>query len=264
MTATTQDRDPVAARPASGVTIVPGQLERLRDAHGLSRAKLAEETGKILFDYDRFAEILSGRIQPDAQTARAMWMALDCQPGDLFRGLPPDLPRGGAPLWLRSNDGWSLDTGAVTDLMHQRSVITENGDLRQWNYGDLAATTARNWFSRDAVNKNEAGKRRVRADTLAAYCQILECTPAQLMAGSEELPDGATAEHREALDINAEMRAWADSQDPPVPYRRPNGRINYTGLRKAYSAHLASQDPDGPARRERMGLSPLDDAAQAS
>jgi transcriptional regulator with XRE-family HTH domain len=240
MTATEQDTDWTAPRPASGVTIVPELLTNLRDAAGLSRAKLAEKTGEILFPYDRFAEILTGRVKPDAQTARAMWMALDVRPGDLFRGLPPGLPRGGAPLWLRSHDDWSLDTEAVTRLTHERSVITDDGELRSWNYADLARATARHWFSRDAVNKNEAGKRRVKSETLAAYCQILGCEPADLMDGAEPVPDGATAEHQAELDRNRELREWADAQDPPVPYRR-NGRINYTVVRKRYEAWLATQ-----------------------
>jgi DNA-binding Xre family transcriptional regulator len=168
-------------------------------------------------------------------------------------------------LWLRSHGDWSLDTGAVDRLRDQRSVITDDGELRHWNYADLAAATARHWFSRDAVNKNEAGKRRLKSETLQAYCQILGCQPADLMAGAQPVPDGPTRAHRDTLDRNARMRAWADAQDPPVPYRNPgNGRISYTKLRKVYGAYLASQDPDSPARRERMGLPPLDKAALAS
>jgi transcriptional regulator with XRE-family HTH domain len=242
-----QDTDRAVARPASGVAIVPEQLTNLRDLRGLSRAKLAEKTGELLFDYDRFADILTGRVRPDAQPARAMWMALDVRPGDLFRGLPPDLPRSGAPLWLRSHKDWFLDTEAVTRLTHERSIITDDGELRSWNYADLAKATARHWFSRDAVNKNEAGERRLKNETLAAYCEILECDPADLMEGSElEFPEGwqgATSVHRETLDRNKALRDWADAQDPPVIYRK-NGRISYTGLRKAYDAWLAGQPGD--------------------
>jgi transcriptional regulator with XRE-family HTH domain len=241
MTTAEQDTDQVAARPASGVTIVPEQLTNLRDACGLSRAKLAEKTGEILFDYGRFAEVLTGRVKPDAQTARAMWVALDCQPGDLFRGLPPDLPRSGAPLWFRSHDNWSLDTDAVARLMHERSVITDDGELRSWNYADLATATARHWFSRDAVNKNEAGNRRVKPETLQAYCQILGCEPRDMMAGARPVPDGATQAHRETLDQNRALREWADAQDPPVSYRTPGNRISYAGARKKYEAWLAEQ-----------------------
>jgi DNA-binding Xre family transcriptional regulator len=249
MISTDAETEDTAAHPASGIEIDPVQLERMRDMVPLSRDGLARRTGEILFDRERFGWVLSGAAPVDARTARALWLTLDCAPRDIIRGLPRGLRLAQVPKWLRRNAGWSLDTGAVK----QRSAA------RDWSDADLALGVSRHWFSRDAVNKIERGERRPKGETLAAFCQILGCKPKDLVKGSEPLPDGATSDHRTALERNAEMREWADAQDPPVPYRNPDtGRIRYTVLSRAYQRWLASQDPDSPARRERMGLPPLD------
>lgn len=234
-TVTTQDTD--RARPASGIPIVPEQLTRMRDARALSRQGLAERAGELLFSRDRFAEVMSGRVQPDAQLARALWLALDCEPGALVRGLPPGLPRAEVPLWLRRNSGWTVDTEAVRRLRGQRSRM--NGDrARKWTDGDLAAAAARHWFSRDMVNKIETGDRRPSARTLAAFCKVLDCEPADLMDDAPELPDGATKAHRDLLGYNKGMREYADARG--IGYR-VNGRIKYPDdLREAYAEYLAS------------------------
>ena len=105
---------PAARRPASGIAIDPEQLTRMRDLVPLSREDLAERAGLLLFDYARFARVLDGTLKPDAATARVLWLALDCAPGEIIRGLPPELPRNAVPRWLRANwDAWSLDLAAV-------------------------------------------------------------------------------------------------------------------------------------------------------
>lgn len=233
---TTQDS---RARPASGIPIVPEQLTRWRDQVPLSRQGLAERTGEILFDRDRFAEVLSGRVQPDAQLARALWLALDCEPADIIRGLPLGLSRAEVPLWLRRNSGWTLDLKVVRRLRGQRSRM--DGDtIRPWTDGDLAAAVSRHWYSRDMVNKIETGERRPSADALDAFCKVLGCEPADLGDDAPELPDGATKAHNDLIRYNREMRAWADKQG--ISYRAPNGRIKYPpALREAYAKHLAGR-----------------------
>jgi transcriptional regulator with XRE-family HTH domain len=253
VTAQDDDTDLAAARPASGIVIDPERLERMRDLVPLSRDGLARRTGELLFDRERFSWVLRGAADADARTARALWLTLGCRPDAIVTGLPPGLRENEVPKWLRRNPGaWSLDL----------AEITRRRDQRDWTEEDLALAVSRHWFSRDSVNKIERGERRPKGETLDAFCQILGCTPADLMKeSSDPLPEGATAEHRSTLDQNKAMREWADAQDPPVPYRNPgNGRIRYTVLRRAYHQHLASQDPDSPARREAMGLPPLAEA----
>lgn len=236
MTASTASR----SRPASGITIDPEQLARMRDLRALSREDLAERTGEVLFDYARFPRILRGEVPANAQMARALWLALDVTPGDVIRGIPPELPRSAIPRWLRRNTGWHLDTASVDAFREQRG----------WPEETLASATSRHWFSRDSVAKIERGERRPKARTLRAFCQILKCEPPGLMPGSEPLPDGHTKEHRAQLDYNAGMREWADAQDPPVPYRAPGrkgkrGRIRYPQeLKDRYAAWLAEQDTE--------------------
>lgn len=232
-----QDTDEAAAQPASGIPIIPEQLTNMRDRRALSREDLAEKVGELLFDRDAFMSVLSGDAPADARTARALWLTLGCRPQDLVTGLP-GMARADVPLWLRRNDGWTLDTGAVKA---QRTV-------RGWTESQLADAVARHWFSRDAVNKIERGERRPKARTLRAICMILRCRPEQLMAGSRPLPDGATTVHRDLLGYNKAMRAWADSQDPPIPYRDPvSKRIRYgrptdpDSLVSRYARYLDSQ-----------------------
>ncbi len=222
----TQD---TSAQPATGIPIVPAQLTRMRDRRMLSREDLAERTGEVLFDRAAFTRVLSGDAPATPQMARALWTALGCRPQSLVSGLP-EMARADAPLWLRRNPGWSLDTDAVKA---QRVV-------RGWPEQELADAVARLWFSRDMINKIERGERRPRARTLRAFCQVLRCRPEQLMAGSKPLPDGATSMHRELLDYNKAMRAWADERG--ISYRHPGtGRISYAKVRPLYEAHLASQ-----------------------
>lgn len=226
------------ARPASGIAIVPEQLERMRDRRALSRQKLAERAGEILFDRDWFAEVMSGRVQPDAQLARALWMALDCEPGDLIRGLPKRLPRAEVPLWLRRNPGaWTLDLGAVERQRQARVRLDEaTGQITPWTPADLADAASRHWYSRDMVNKIETGERRPSADALDAFCQVLDCGPADLMDDAPELPPGDTQAHRELLERNRKMRRFADERG--IGYRNGGGRIKYPDeLREAYARH---------------------------
>ena len=232
MTAEVQEQ--ASRRPASGITIDPEQLTRMRDLVPLSREDLAWRTGVLLFDYARFARVLDGSLKPDASTARALWLALDCEPRDIITKLPRSLPRNAVPRWLRANwDAWTLDTAAVL----------RTAALRGWTREDLARETARHGFSRDSVNKIERGERRPKARTLRAFCEILSCRPADLMPGSRELPEGQTAARRAMLDFQDGMRAFADAQDPPIPYRTSAGRIKYPEkLREAYAEHLAAQD----------------------
>jgi len=238
MTAVTaQDTDAAAARPASGIPIVPVQLTRMRDKRALSRAGLAAAVGDLLFDRDGFAEVVTGRAQPDAQMARAIWLALGRSPHDVLRGLPPGLPVSKVPLWLRQNPGtWTLDDGAVARHRRKRSVMDGEGRIRAWTNADLADAAARLWFSRDMINKIETGGengRRPSSETLAAICQVLKCEPEDLMEGSEPLPDGQTAEHLALIRRNAAMRDWADAHG--VDYRSPGtGRIKYKVLERAY------------------------------
>lgn len=235
---TVQDR----ARPASGIAIVPEQLERMRDRRALSRQKLAERAGEILFDRDWFAEVLSGRVQPDAQLARTLWMALDAEPADLIRGLPARLPRAEVPLWLRRNPGeWTLDLKAVRRLRQVRARLDEGtGELRTWTPADLADAAARHWYSRDMVNKIETGERRPSSDALDAFCQVLDCEPADLMDDAPELPPGNTQAHRELLGYNWEMREYADARG--IRYRNGAGRIKYPdALREAFARYLAGR-----------------------
>lgn len=231
---TEQDTEPDAAHSAASIAIVPEQLTRYRDALHLSREDLGERVGEVLFDRDAFAAILAGVIPADARTARALWLTLGCRPQDLITGLP-EMARAETSLWLRRNSGWSLGTDAVK----------AHRTVRGWTQDQLADAVARHWFSRDSVNKIERGERRPKARTLRAFCQVLGCRPEQLMAGSKPLPDGATSMHRELLDYNRGMRAWADAQDPPIPYRDPvSKRIRYTKLRPLYGAYLASLKED--------------------
>jgi transcriptional regulator with XRE-family HTH domain len=249
-----EDTDLAAARPASGIVIDPERLERMRDLVPLSRDGLARRTGEILFDRERFSWVLRGAAMADARTVRALWLTLGCLPDAVIRGLPPGLREADVPKWLRRNPGtWSLDL----------AEIARRRDQRDWTEDDLALAVSRHWFSRDSVNKIERGERRPKGETLDAFCQILSCKPADLMKeASDQLPEGATAEHRSTLGQNKAMRNWADAQVPPVPYRNPgNGRIRYTVLRRAYHQWLAMQDPDSPARREGMGLLPLEQEA---
>ena len=250
---TEQDTDQAAARPSSGIAIDPGQLTRMRDLRAMSRAVLAVRVGELLFDRNLFAEVVTGRVQPDAQMARSVWLALDCEPHDILRGLPPGLPAADVPLWLRRNSGWWLDTGAVNGRRGQRRVM-DGQEIRAWTDADLAEAAARHWFSRDMVNKIERGDRRPSALTLAAICQVLECEPGQLMEGSQPLPDGQTERHRELLDYNAGMRAFAASHGISCQNPRTR-RMQYTQeLRDAYEAYLTGTPNDMPARRARLGL----------
>lgn len=232
--------NPGLMRPASGITIDPDQLIRLRDLRALSREDLAEHTGEILFDYDYFTGVLSGSLAADARMARVLWTALGCEPGELITGLPPGLPRNMTARWLRQNSsGWSLDTGAVRRLMQQRGQSGKS----------LAAVAARHWFSRDSVNKIERGERRPKARTLRAFCQILGCTPGDLMPGGRRLPEGRTRARRELQDYNAGMRAFADKHG--ISYRHPEtGRIRYSReLREAWASYLAGQEAGKQASR---------------
>jgi len=226
---------PAARRPASGIAIDPEQLTRMRDMVPLSREDLAEQAGMLLFDYARFARVLDGSLQPDAATARVLWLALGRAPGEIIRRLPPGLPRNKVPRWLRANwDAWSLDLTAVDQW---RTALG-------WSRDDLAHAAAQYGFSRDSVNKIERGERRPKARTLRAFCQILGCKPVDLMPGSRELPEGETAARAALIEFNKGMREWADAQDPPLSYRTPGGRINYdsTGVREAYGEYLTGQD----------------------
>jgi transcriptional regulator with XRE-family HTH domain len=249
---TAQDTERAGVRPASGIVIVPEQLTRMRDRKALSREDLAEKTGELLFDREAFARVMSGEMPADARLARALWVTLGCRPEDIIRGLPPDLGLAAVPRWLRAHpDDWALDLDAVTQL----------AAVRGWTRDALAGAMARHWFSRDSVNKIERGERRPKARTLRAFCEVLRCRPEQLMPGGKELPDGKTRMHRELLDYNEGMRAFADAQDPPISYRNPdNNRIRYTAeLREAYEDWLAGLDEDaGKAareeRRRRLGL----------
>ncbi len=177
-------------------------------------------------------------MQPNAQMARALWLALDVSPRALFRGIPPDMSRASIPRWLRRNAGWHLSLDELNAIRAERG----------WTDAGLAAAVSRHWFSRDSVAKIERGERRPKARTLRAFCTILDCTPSQLMPGSEPLPDGHTKAHRKLMDYNDGMRAFADAQNPPVPYRAPGrdgkaGRIRYSrDLRERYAAWLAGQD----------------------
>lgn len=240
MTGTMQEQGGVTARrPASGIVIDPGQLTRMRDLVPLSREGLAERAGELLFDYSRFARVLHGDLKPDASTARALWMALDCAPADIITGLPADLPRSQVPRWLRRNwDAWNLDLGAVAGIAAERRMSTD----------DLARATARYGFSRDSVNKIERGERRPKARTLAAFCQILGCQPVDLMPGSRPLPEGATSARRDMLDFNKGLRAYAEEHG--IPYRDASGRIKYDidpKLREAYANYLAGQGSEALA-----------------
>jgi transcriptional regulator with XRE-family HTH domain len=229
-----QDAEAVA-RPASGIALAPGRLTLLREQRGMSGARLAERAGGLLFDRDRFAEVMSGRVQPDAQMARAIWMALDSEPRDLIRGLPKRLPAPDAPLWLRRNPGrWTLDLDAVNQLRGERSRLDEGtGEIRAWTPADLAAAAARHWMSRDMVNKIERGARRPSPETLAAVSQVLGCEPKDLTGGSGQPHDG---EDRgvpvPAVSEYDAMRAYADAHG--ISYRNPRGRIQYRKLREAY------------------------------
>jgi transcriptional regulator with XRE-family HTH domain len=230
-----QDQDATAARPASGIAIVPEQLTRMRDLRSLSRAGLARRVGELLFDRDGFAEVVTGRVQPDAQMARALWLALDVSPHDVLRGLPPGLPVPDVPLWLRRNPGeWTLDTDAVTRLRKVRASMGDTGQIRMWTNADLADAASRHWFSRDMINKIETGARRPSPVTLAAICQVLRCEPADLKEGSDPLPDGETARHLAVMHRNNEMRKYADAKG--ISYRSPGtGRIRYKVLEKAWA-----------------------------
>ncbi len=240
MTASVQEQGAApraARRPASGIVIDPRQLERMRDLVPLSREDLAEKTGELLFDRDKFRAILDGRVQPDARMARVLWLALDCEPGDILAGLqlPPGLSLAGVPRWLRQNSGWSLDRDAVLRL----------AGVRGWTRHDLADAVSRHWFSRDSVNKIERGERRPKARTLRAFCAILGCKPVDLMPGSDrELPEGATRARAELLDFNTRMREFAEENG--ISYRKA-GRIRYTQeLREAFADYLANQDDGVP------------------
>ncbi len=226
----------VTRRPASGIAIDPLQLEILRDLVPLSRAEFAGKTGELLFDRDRFARILAGQLQPDARTARALWLALDTDPAEIIRWLPA-LPPASVPRWLRANgDSWVLDLTAVQQWMA----------VRDWDNEDLATAVSRSWFSRDSVNKIERGERRPKAGTLRAFCQILGCKAADLMPDSSRqyLPgwQGATSIRRAMLDFNKGMRAYADQRG--ISYH-VNGRIKYPDkLREEYAEWLAGQDEE--------------------
>ena len=103
---------------------------------------------------------------------------------------------------------------------------------------------------RSSIAKIERGERRPRPRTLRAFCQILECVAADLMPGTRPLPDGRTRDRKALEDYNADMRAFADAQDPPVSYRNDSRRIRYPkDLRDRYARHLASRDgiPAGAA-----------------
>jgi transcriptional regulator with XRE-family HTH domain len=239
MTAVVQEQGAAAQpsrRPASGIAIDPGQLERMRDLVPLSREDLARETGRLLFDSDRFADVLSDRVPADAKTARALWLALGVEPFEIINGLGvnPSLTRAQVPRWLRASDGWDLDLNAVNWLMVQRG----------WSKADLGDAVSRYWFSRDSVNKIERGERRPKARTLRAFCEILQCTPAQLMPGSRPLPEGQTSARQAMLAFNAGMREYADARG--ISYRRPGpdgkpGRIAYPPeLHDEYSEFLAN------------------------
>jgi transcriptional regulator with XRE-family HTH domain len=232
-----------AARPASGIALAPGQLTRLRKLRALSGAGLAERAGELLFDRDRFAEVMSGRVQPDAQMARSVWMALDAEPRDLIRGLPRRLPAPDAPLWLRRNPGkWTLDLDAVNRLRGERSRLDAGtGEIRAWTPADLADAAARHWMSRDMVNKMERGARRPSPETLAAICQALGCEPRELLPGSGPLSGAETlGEPGPPLLAYAEMRAHADAHG--ISYRNQSGRIQYRKLREAYENRAAGRE----------------------
>ena len=222
MTAT-QDREDTVRRPASGVTIDPEQLSRLRALKPISVARLAQRTGQALYR--------SGWTPPPAQAARALWLTLGVGPADIIQGLPDGMPAARVPLWLRHNP-WTLDDAAVTRLR----------EARGWNEKQLTEAASRYWYSRDQIAKIERGERRPSHDALAVICRILGCRVADLIPGSTELPDtGETRKDR--VDRNRKMREWADAQDPPVPYRNASGRIKYSkDLKDRYKAHLASQD----------------------
>lgn len=218
-------------RRASGISIDPEQLTRMRDLYPMSREALAERTGELLFDRDWFAGVLAGRVPPDARLARALWLALDCEPGELIPGLPDEMTASEVPRWLRGNPGWSLSPGA----------IRKRAARRDWTEDDLAAAVSRHWFSRDSVNKIERGERRPKAATLEAFCKVLGCRPADLMPGSRELPEGPTRIRRELLDWNEGMRTYADSRG--ISYRTDSGRIRYPpGLREEYERWLDARD----------------------
>jgi len=245
VTAAMQDRPTAAARPGSGVLIDPLQLTRMRDMRALTRARLAERAGELLFDRDQFAEILAGdRCQEaDAKLARALWLALGCEPADIIRGLPDGLPRPQTSLWLHRNPGrWRLDLDAVTRRRAGRHAMGADG-VRTWTDADLADAVARHWLSRDAVHKYETpgpAGRRPSADVLSAICEVLDCAPAELYPGSPPLPDGRTAGHAEMMAFNRGMYAWAKEQG--IEYRNAAGRIrNDSGLREAYAGYLATR-----------------------
>jgi transcriptional regulator with XRE-family HTH domain len=226
-----RDARRVSARPASGITIDPEQLTRMRDLVPLSRDELAERTGELLFDREAFDAILAGRLPADARMARTLWLALDCAPRDLIPDLPPGLAPSDVARWLRGHYSWTLDRAAVTRLRVQRG----------WTADGLAKVVSRYWFSRDSVNKIERGERRPKAPTLRAFCQVLGCTPADLMPGSRELPEGETAARAAMLEFNEGMRAFADERG--ISYRNSAGRIGYgPELREAYGEYLAGQD----------------------
>lgn len=247
MTATAQERA-AAPRRASGIAIDPGQLTRMRDAVPLSRAELAARTGQLLFDYGLFYRVLAGTVRPEVRMVRVLWLALDCSPQDIVPLIPPGLSPAEAGKWLKANDGWSLDLGAVARLREEHPVVDADGVVTGcWQLEDLAAAAGRNWFSRDEVNKIEqAGDsgtgRRPKGDTLRAFCQILSCKPADLMPGSDPLPDGQTAARRAQLDFNAGMRAYADERG--ISYRRGDRIVYSPGLREEYAEYLAGQDTE--------------------
>ena len=249
MTAVAQEQrnpGPAATRPASGIAIDPEQLTKMRDLVPLSRDELAERAGELLFDRETFAAVLAGQVPADAQTARRLWLALGCEPRDLIHDLPPGLPRNEVPKWLRAHYNWVLDLAVVQHFCQARG----------WTEDDLAAAVSRFAFSRDSVNKIERGERRPKARTLRAFCQVLGCTPADLMPGSLPLPEGQTAARAALLDFQAGMRAFADAQDPPIIYRNDAHRVDYPpALREAYAEYLASQEGDDRAARlDRLGL----------
>jgi len=230
------------ARPRSGITIDPAQLTRMRDLVPLSREGLAIRTGQILFDYGRLTAVLDGREAADARLARALWLALGCDPAGIIGGLPAGLPRNEAALWLRRNAWWRLDLAAVRQRQADRGLDDDA----------LARAAARYWFSRDEVNKIERGERRPKAETLAAFCQILGCKPADLMPGSAPLPDGQTLDRKERNDWYAGLRAFAEERgdDYRYPPKEPGklGRPKYVpGLREAYAEWLASRDQSATA-----------------
>ena len=221
-----------AAGRATGVPIEPEQLTRMRDLRALSREDLAERTGRLLFDPRQFGRILAGQAECDPQTARALWLALRCEPADIITGLPPGLARSQVPRWLRRDKNWSLDLAELAGFIAVRGLSQE----------ELGAEASRFMFSRDAIAKLEGGLRKPKGRTLRAFCQILGCTPADLMPGSRRLPDGPTRDLREHRAWFRDMHAWADAQDPPVRYRNAAGRItDPPGLREDYARFLAGQ-----------------------